>query len=142
MNNAQWINTSEPYDVTTSDVTSKQIQVPVGKVSFDLRSYQNIVRLRVCDRLDRKTILISDLGDPRVFLVHALPLFLETIDNQVTAFSYDLDEFGVGANEDEALHDVKADIVDLYFLLKGEHDKLGPLPQRHWDYLKSIVQET
>jgi hypothetical protein len=89
----------------------------------------------------QKTVFISDLGDPRLPLRHAIPVSLDVWDGYVTAACFDLEEFEVADGEFEAIEELKASIVDLYLILKGDRDRLGPLPQRHWDYLRRVVQE-
>lgn len=90
----------------------------------------------------RKTIFIHDLGDRRLALEAAIPVALDFWPgSSVTACCYDLEDFGAGQDEFSALADLKESLVDLYFLLKNDADRLGPLPQRHWDYLQSIITE-
>lgn len=89
----------------------------------------------------RKNIFIQDLGDPRLSLDRSIPIALDFWYDSVTACCHDLEDFGVGQDEFSALADLKASLVDLYFLLKNDADRLGPLPQRHWNYLRSIITE-
>ena len=60
---------------------------------------------------------------------------------QNIATSYDLDVFGYGETEGEALDDLRRAISDLYFVLKRNRDDLGPLPQQVWEYLTDTVEE-
>lgn len=89
----------------------------------------------------RRTVFIQDLGDRRLSLEASIPIALDFWTDSVTACCYDLEDFGVGQDEFSALADLKASLVELYFLLKAEAGRLGPLPQRHWDYLRAIVRE-
>ncbi len=89
----------------------------------------------------QKTVFISDLGDPRLSLRRAIPVSLDVWDGYVTAACFDLEEFEVADGEFEAIEELKAAIVDLYLILREDRDRLGPLPQRHWDYLRRFVQE-
>lgn len=88
-----------------------------------------------------KTIFIQDLGDPRVALIRALPASIEFGPDLVSAFSYDIEEFGIGADEFEAVEDLKVSIAALYFVLKDDLTNLGPLPQRQWAFLKGVIRE-
>ena len=88
-----------------------------------------------------KTVFICDLSDPRLSLSRPIPVSLEFWPEIVTAFSYDVEEFGVAESEFAALNDLRASIRELYFLLKEEESKLGSLPRQHWEFLKSVVQE-
>lgn len=88
----------------------------------------------------RKTVFIRDLRDATLVPTKPIPVSLESSDGTVTACCYDLEQFGVGENEFEALDDLCATIVELYRVLKSEK-KLGPLPQRQLVYLKRVVRE-
>jgi hypothetical protein len=89
----------------------------------------------------RRTVFVRDLGDPRLSLTASIPVALDLWEGSVTACCYDLEDFGVGQDEFSAITDLKVSLVDLYFLLKADADRLGPLPQRQWNYLRSIALE-
>lgn len=76
-----------------------------------------------------------------VSLKRAIPVALEFWEGLVTARCHDLTEFGTGADEFEALDDLRASIVDLYSVLKADQGNLGPLAQRQLDYLEDIIRE-
>lgn len=88
-----------------------------------------------------KTAFIQDLGDPRVALLRSIPVSIDFWPDHVTASSFDIEEFGVGTDEFEAVRELKASLTDLYFLLKTEQGNLGPLPQRQWEFLRGIIRE-
>ncbi len=88
-----------------------------------------------------KTIFVQDLADPRISVVRAIPVALEFWENLVTACCHDLEEFEIAGDEFTAVEQLKASIVDLYFLLKSERSRLGLLPQRQWDYLRRMIRE-
>ena len=87
-------------------------------------------------------IHVIDLGDPRLILNRPLPVVIQYGDDSVTACSYDLEDFGVGETEFEALKDLKATIVELYFTLKENQGRLGPQPEKEWVSLHSLIKET
>jgi hypothetical protein len=87
------------------------------------------------------TFLIADLGDARIALSRPLPVLVEPAGDQYMAYSFDLDELATGHDESSAIDDMKAMIVDSFFLLKAEQGRLGPLQQQHWNFLSRIVQE-
>jgi hypothetical protein len=70
-----------------------------------------------------------------------LPVTLEFTGDVVVAISYDLEEFGCGHDELEALKDLRESIRNLYYLFKDEKDNLGPLPRRQWNFLENIIIE-
>ena len=124
--------------LTTMDVTSLDLASirwePITESRLSLWSHHATAQRH-------KTVFILDLADPRVSVVRAIPVALEFWDNLVTACCYDLEEFEVAGDEFTALEQLKASIVDLYFLLKSEQSLLGLLPQRQWDYLRRMVRE-
>jgi hypothetical protein len=89
----------------------------------------------------QKTVFIRDLHDPHMSVASPIPASLEFSDGQVTACCYDLEQFGVGGDEFEALDDLRATIVELYVTLKQE-PSLGPLPRRQLAYLARALKET
>lgn len=91
---------------------------------------------------DRHTIRIRDLADSRLHLIEDLLVTLELCEGIYTAYNYDLDQFGYGQSEPEALDDFRTSVVDEYFFYKGENKaNLGPVPLRHWSYLQRIIRE-
>jgi len=59
----------------------------------------------------------------------------------VTAWSWDLEEYGVGPDEGTALDHFRRSLIHLYFMLKENAEQLGPLPAEHWAYLRDIIHE-
>jgi len=90
----------------------------------------------------RKTILLYSLHNPLLKLKEPLAVYLETDSEGVIAYCYDVDVFGQGDTEGEALEDLRKTISDLYSELEINKDKLGPFPEKIWDYLSSIVEKT
>lgn len=91
--------------------------------------------------MEKKSILIYSLSSPLLKLKEPLAVHLEYDKEEVVAFCYDLDIFGYGESEIEALDDLRKTILDLYYELKENKDNLGILPERIWDYLSFIVDE-
>ena len=89
-----------------------------------------------------KTVFIADLGNAKVALLRSIPVAVDFWPDHVSACSFDIEEFGLGNDEFEAVTDLKASIVDLYVLLRNEQPNLGPLPRRQWEFLKGIIRET
>ena len=82
---------------------------------------------------------ISTLHDSRLRLRQQISVFLEYDGFQFIAYAPDLDIYGCGDTEYEAVEDLRQSIVELYFDFKGE--KLAPSLKKIWDYLISIVEE-
>lgn len=82
---------------------------------------------------------ISTLHDLRLRLRQQISVSLEYDGYQFIAYAPDLDIYGCGDTEYEAVEDLRQSVVELYFDLRGE--KLTPSLKRIWDYLISIVEE-
>jgi hypothetical protein len=85
------------------------------------------------------TIFLQHIGHG-LQLERSLPVTVQRADGRVVAFSYDLDEMGYGETDSEALEDLRGAIAESYFLLR-DAPKLGPLQQRHRDFLCEVVRE-
>ncbi len=90
----------------------------------------------------RKPILLYSLHNPSLKLKQPLAVYLEIDSDGVIAYCYDIDVFGHGETESEALEDLRKTINDLYFELESNKDQLGVLPQKVWDYLSGILEKT
>lgn len=71
-------------------------------------------------------ILLGSLRDGRLRVQSPITVKLTKEDQHVIAEATELAEFGFGANLSEALRDLQEAIVELYFTLEAEQDRLGP----------------
>ena len=84
-------------------------------------------------------LLLGSVRDGRL-RVNAPILVKCTRENQdIVAEAVELNEFGFGDNISEALSDLQAAIVELYFTLDQEQDRLGPDLQRTWATLQEKI---
>ena len=84
-------------------------------------------------------LLLGSVRDGRL-RVNAPILVKCTKENQeIIAEAVELNEFGFGGNISEALSDLQAAIVELYFTLEQEQDRLGPDLQRTWVTLQEKI---
>ena len=60
---------------------------------------------------------------------------------QTVAQAEELNEYGTGSNQTEALTDLQKAIADLYFTLEDEQERLGKAMQKTWDLLQSKVSK-
>jgi hypothetical protein len=86
-------------------------------------------------------IFVYSLRHPLLRLRSPLAVSLVHDGMQSIAAAYDLDMFGYGDSDSEALDDLRRSVVDLYATLKDNSASLGPLPQRIWEYLSEAVEE-
>lgn len=77
-------------------------------------------------------ILLGSLRDGRLRVQSPITVKLTKEDQHVIAEATELDEFGFGTNLSEALLDLQRAIIELYFTLETEQDRLGPDLQRIW----------
>ena len=85
--------------------------------------------------------VLQDLRDGRLRLVAPLFVTLEEQEGVVVASNVDLDVFGYGDTEAEALQDLRDIIVETYFDLKANRDQLASHLQAIWMYLDRVVLE-
>lgn len=145
MTTAYWATTNQGFSVTDS------ISDVVSGVNFFSKARERDVFICAASSrrdysvaaslLERKTVFIQDLGDARLTLREPLAVSIEQWPNSVTAYSYATGEFAFSDDELAAIDELNVLIVDLYFLLKEEQNNLGPLPLKHWNFLKSVIQE-
>ena len=90
----------------------------------------------------RRPLFLYSLRHPRLKLSSPIAVSLEDDGVQIIAAAYDLDVFGYGETEGEALDDLRRTITDLYFTLKDNAKALGPMPHRVWEYLSDIIEES
>jgi hypothetical protein len=123
-------------------LTNSPAETAVGDLEFHSASHASVIlQSKHFAFGDRKTVFIRSLGDPRVSLKGPIPVAVETLDGEVTVYSADTGDFVVGADEPSAIDEFRASMVELYFMLKSEKHSLGPLPQKHWHFLSSVIDE-
>lgn len=93
-------------------------------------------------KLERRSVLIADLGDARLVLKGPIPIHLEDAGSEVLGYSYDLDELEIADDEWSVIQKMRSAIARVYFTLKQEQGNLGPLMQQHWTFLQKVVSET
>lgn len=87
----------------------------------------------------RRLLFIHSLHNSRLELKIPLPISLENDGYQFIIYNPDIDIYGCGETEYEAIEDLRQSIVDLYFDLKEE--ELGTDLQKIFEYLQSVVSE-
>lgn len=79
--------------------------------------------------------VLQDLRDARLRLIAPIYVTLEEQDGVVVASNVDLDLFGYGDTEAEALQDLREIISETHLDLKAEQGRLSPHLQAIWNYL-------
>jgi hypothetical protein len=89
----------------------------------------------------RRPLLLYSLRHSGLRLRNPIAVSLEDDGTQVIASAYDLDLFGYGETERDALDDLRRTTVDLYLTLRENEGALSSLPQQIWEYLTDVVEE-
>jgi predicted RNase H-like HicB family nuclease len=85
--------------------------------------------------------VIQDLRSEKVRLIAPLYVVIEEADGIIVASNDDLDLFGYGETEAEALQDLRQVIEETFFDLQRDQAQLGPHLQAVWNYLNRIILE-
>lgn len=88
-----------------------------------------------------KNITILNLGHEKYLFRSPFPVNILVEDDTYIATSYDLNLFGYGDCEDEALRDLCETIIEHYEHLKMNQSKLGALLKRDWNFLSRMIEE-
>lgn len=105
----------------------------------DLIQELNGLKEIIDDIASRKMFFINSLHNSHLTLCAPISVSLEYDGYQFIAYAPDLDIYGCGDSEYEAMEDLRESIVELYFDLKEE--TLGLDLQKIWEYLKSVITE-
>lgn len=87
-----------------------------------------------------KPLLLYSLHHPVLFLKTPIAVSLEYDADQVIAYAHDLEVFGYGETEREALNDLRRTVCDLYHELQEHQDTLSGEAKAIWEYLSQIVR--
>jgi hypothetical protein len=89
-----------------------------------------------------KLILISNLRSSKLSLSQPLSANIECDGAEVVCDCPDIDLYGVGETEQEAIADFSENLEDLFYLLKGSGEKkLGPQMIYIWRFLEKVIKE-
>ncbi len=83
--------------------------------------------------------LLGSLRDGRLRVKAPILVNCMRENQDIVTEAVELNEFGFGKNLSEALSDLQAAIVELYFALEREQDRLGPDLQRTWATLQEKI---
>ena len=103
------------------------------------------LRMDVQERPVKYNTQIRDLGDDGYSLIEPLIISVEeyTSEDTVIASFPEIEVFGEGVTESEALTNLKLAILDLYEeLIDTSPDELGDLPKAWLSVLQKIIKQT
>ncbi|GAG71120.1 unnamed protein product, partial [marine sediment metagenome] len=90
---------------------------------------------------NRKIIPIQNLRSTKLQLRDPLYVVSEYEDGVFVISSDDINLYGYGDTELNAIRDLCKDIEYLYFDLKQSKEKLGEIMKENWEFLKNIIIE-
>lgn len=123
----------------------KIVAVPVSHASITLAGMSSPAQPADAPELRASAlpgiVKVGSLLDPRLRLRVPLTVEVHQEDGLLSVWQPDLDEFGSGEFLGDALEDFQHTVADLYFTLRDNVDKLGPLMQRHWEFARRVIEE-
>lgn len=99
-----------------------------------------IVAKRIPYRVIPYHLEIRSLHDDCLETDSPISVLVEEEEEQITVYAPDLEIYGCGYDLGEALEDLRGSIVDMYYDLDKDKDKLGVDLKKIWDYLSSITR--
>lgn len=87
------------------------------------------------------TVALGFLRDGRLRVREAIEVAILEADGQIVAEADELNEFGSGDNQSEAVIDLQHAIAELYFSLEEDKDRLGPGLQKVWEVLQVKIEK-
>ena len=108
---------------------------------LSLEQYRNLTK-EIINSVDKRfrIIPLNSLKHPKYHLKAPIYINLEYEDDQVIASFDDIEAFAYAETESEAINQLSEEIINMYADLQESHDKLGPLPNKWWQYLKEIIE--
>lgn len=122
--------------------TSVDLEIQNLKNQFSALDTQLIAQFQAIQGLqNRRIIPIQSLRSKKLRLISPLYVGIEHEDNVYVVSSEDLNLYGYGEIELNAIRDFCKEIECLYFDLKKSKNKLGKAMKENWNFLKDVVKE-
>ena len=86
-------------------------------------------------------VALGFLRDGRLRVRAAIEVAILESDGQIIAEAEELNEFGSGDNQAEAIIDLQHAIAELYFSLEEDKDRLGPGLEKVWAVLQGKIEK-
>ena len=94
----------------------------------------------ILENIQPNVRVVQDLRHPRLMLLAPIYVTVEEQDDVVVVSNADMDIFGYGDTEAEALQDFREVVVETYYDLQTERTRLEPILSRSRRQLQSTVQ--
>lgn len=106
-----------------------------------LQSEIDALRATVDELRKSKVIQLSALGDTSLRLRMPLAVVLDWSGEQTTAHAVELEDYGVGDSEYDALDDLRGSILQTYEFLRGNEADLGPTLVKQLRRFREVLVE-
>lgn len=90
---------------------------------------------------DSKTILIKNLPNKKYQLKKHLSISINQDKNTHIASYDDLESFGLGENEHEAVNDLLYELIEIYKDIENNSQPLGKSSKLWWHHLNTIIRK-
>lgn len=87
------------------------------------------------------TRFVASLPSDTLRLGAPIPLTLYKCGMSYFAYSQDVDLYGMGDSVEQSIDDIKSMLVELWYDLHSEIDRLGPIPRRQLAALSQLIHE-
>lgn len=131
-----------PYEESIGEIESQDQFSELTESIQTLVNQTGQLRLEIHERPNKWTTQIRNLGDEGYDLTEPLPILIEEYpgDEVIIARLPELEVFGEGCTDSEAILNLKMAILDLYDeLIETEYDLLGDLPRTWLQTLKRVI---
>jgi hypothetical protein len=140
----EWLEPNIAFESYSEETPKLNHQKYKQLFSFDIQQVvEEVFRApkTVIRNIVEKRIAIRNLRHPALKLKEELIVHLQDEGDFFTAISYDVNQYGQGITEEDAIGDVCEVISEYYQLLKSESDNLSDALKSHLDYLNDIIEE-
>ncbi|MDQ6769840.1 MAG: hypothetical protein M3Z54_07630 [Gemmatimonadota bacterium] len=115
----------------------KQFGEKVGALENQVAELQR----QLASQRSAKTVALSSLGSSHYRLRQTLWAALDASGDAVTAHVPELEEYGTGVTEYEALDDLRSALLDTYTFLLENETKLGPAPTAQLRRFRDLLEK-
>ncbi len=123
---------------TSVDLEIQYLKNQITSLTGEIMFQSQIIR----ELQERKIVPVQNLRSSKLHLKEPLYISVECSNGIFVAFSDDLNLYGQGETELNAIRDFCKEIENLYFDLKKSKNKLGKVMKENWQFFKNITKET
>ena len=89
---------------------------------------------------DPPDLQLAALRDPNLRIAKPFAVNFHAEEDQVVAVADEVEEYGAGANESEAVQELQHALAELYHSLQEDPERLGPGLQETWTKIQEHIQ--